>query len=159
MACVLVLAALQLVPAPHALHIAPTRRGVTTQRASHRDVSMATRGNARADDATRRRLFQALAHNRQPAGAITDLQPLRNEHEFAQCIDAWGRSREWKRALETLADYSCWAEAEAHGWMIHLHLAQGDREINQMIKRCARLPACYLASVCLSIMLVLLNTV
>lgn len=113
MACVLVLAALQLVPAPHALHIAPTRRGVTTQRASHRDVSMATRGNARADDATRRRLFQALAHNRQPAGAITDLQPLRNEHEFAQCIDAWGRSREWKRALETLADYSCWAEAEA----------------------------------------------
>ncbi len=32
----------------------------------------------------------------------------------------------------------CWAAAKAHGWMIHLHLAQGDREINQMIKRCAR---------------------
>eukprot|EP01044_Picomonas_judraskeda_P047787 COSAG03_NODE_27338_length_253_cov_2.383117_1_plen_61_part_10 len=33
----------------------------------------------------------------------------------------------------------CWAEAAAHGWMVHLHLAQGDREINQMIKRCASL--------------------
>ena len=31
----------------------------------------------------------------------------------------------------------CWAEAQEHGWRIHLHLAQGDREINQMVKRCA----------------------
>ena len=95
------------------------------------------------------------------------LYPFDEERGTAQLAAAVGFCEEWSGAGDGRVSCMlgpqgtdmlpegllkrCWAEAEAHGWMIHLHLAQGDREINQMIKRCAPpaaacLPACLPAS-------------
>jgi cytosine/adenosine deaminase-related metal-dependent hydrolase len=81
------------------------------------------------------------------------LYPFDEERGTAQLAAAVGFCEEWSGAGDGRVSCMlgpqgtdmlpegllkrCWAEAEAHGWMIHLHLAQGDREINQMIKRCA----------------------
>ena len=92
------------------------------------------------------------------------LYPFDEERGTAQLAAAVGFCEEWSGAGDGRVSCMlgpqgtdmlpegllkrCWAEAEAHGWMIHLHLAQGDREINQMIKRCAP-PACLQLPACL----------